>query len=257
MQYKTQGPQKSKRSIPTPDRPAPLLPKSQTMGMLSNFTTSLSRPNFNLSDNRQAFASTTHPADVTASDPNYISLPLFTPNTHQIHTSKINSYWCGRFQALCDRFQDEHLLMNKEAVEQYDTDDSLSPPSTPSPVTKGMDSFRSKSAEEHDGSFLRSMTSGKKDAEQDKRSSRAFLHLQSLCTTNEARRSLWEFQLHFARIKGKSHLLPNGGKMMDDRGSWFGRVGRAMVGGNNTGSGLRSSLGMGKRKNSMITFRNA
>jgi hypothetical protein len=43
--------------------------------------------------------------------------------------------------------------------------------------------------------------------------------------------------------------------MADDRGSWIGRVGRAMVGGTNTGFGPRKSVpGMGKRKDSMVGF---
>ena len=95
-----------------------------------------------------------------------------------------------------------------------------------------------------------------KDEEKDKRSSRAFLHLKSVCTTSEARRSLWEFQLYFARIECKPHLLPKGGQMEDSRGGWFGRVGKAMVWGNNAGFGPRTSIGIGKRKDSMMEFLN-
>jgi hypothetical protein len=252
MQHVAQGVQ---GPVSSSGRPPPLLPKSRTMGMLSNFSTPFSRHNYSHGDNRLVSMPSKHPADVTASDPNYIPLPLFTPNLHQIHTLQANSYWCGRFQALCDRFNDEHLVLNTDITQQYDTDSSSSPPSAPTPRTEESYVLISKPFEEKDNNnFPGYGTSVYQKEDQDKRNSRAFLHLQSLCTTNEARRSLWEFQLHLARIKGKPNLLPRGGKMVEERGSWFGRVGRAIVGGNNTGFKPRSSLGMGRRRSSVVSF---
>jgi hypothetical protein len=221
--------------MPTSNRPPPLLPKSRTIGILSNFTTSFSRSSLNLDDNQQGPGTVTHPADISIYDSDYAPLIGHTPILHQIRASMTNSYWCGRFRALCDRFHDETLLLSPEATKQYVTDDSdgsnsISPPSSPSLSCK--ETHKSKQASELGGSTIlpHSRMSDKKDEEQDKRSSQAFLHLQSLCTTNEARRSLWEFQLHFARIECKSYLLPKGGKMEDGRGGWLGRVGRAIVG---------------------------
>ena len=55
--------------------------------------------------------------------------------------------------------------------------------------------------------------------------------LQGLCTTQEARTSLWEWQLLFARKQKVEALLPPGGKMKDDKGGWVSRMGRAIIGG--------------------------
>lgn len=223
--------------------------------MLSNVTTPFSRQYYTPSHSHQISRSSKHPADVTTSDPNYIPLPLFTSNFHQIRSSNANSYWCGRFQALCDRFGDEYLLVNSEVMRQRDTEDSDS--SSSSSTQTSLENHTSNPFRDKDvcSSSWRKVTLNKIQ-DQDKRSIRAFLHLQSLCTNNESRRSLWEFQLQFARIRGKPHLLPEGGKMSEDRRGWFGRLGKAMAGSNNIGTTSWDSLGRNRRVSPVVNLLN-
>lgn len=223
------------------------------MGMLSNLTSSFSRSNLSVDNSRQASISSTHPADVTAGDPDYIPLPPYTSHLQQINGPKAELYWCGRFKAISDRFNHEQI----ELMLSYDITYIPSPPS-PSATSRTSDEDESNDLGIMTYDTLKTTWSPLDRYESpDKINARAFRHLQSLCTTNEARRSLWEFQLRFARSARKPHLLPRGGKMVDDRGNWFGRVGRAMVGGSNTGFGARTSMGMGKRKTSMVSFFNS
>ncbi|RYO74142.1 hypothetical protein DL763_010131 [Monosporascus cannonballus] len=58
------------------------------------------------------------------------------------------------------------------------------------------------------------------------RSQRAFQHLEALCATNEARRSLHAWQQMYARRVGCEALLPCGGSMENHRatGGWVGRL---------------------------------
>jgi hypothetical protein len=239
---------------PTYNKPASMLPKSRTMGVLSSFTTSLSRPNLNISNSRQDSGSSTQPTDVIMSTSAQIQISLCTTDMLQIDGAMINSYWCGRFQALSDRFHSE-VLMDSEMLQQHIMIDSSSPSCTPASSVKGRCNHKSRTLEQDGQNLSPSTMAGKRFVEaQDRRSTRAFLHLQALCTTNEARKSLWNFQLLFARMRDKPNLLPKGGKMTDDRGSWIGRVSRAMTGATNTGFGQRSAMGMGKRKDSMVSI---
>jgi hypothetical protein len=218
------------------------------MGMLSSLTSSFSRSNINLSASRQASGSSTQAAMSTSVRTNP-PLPLFTTNMRQIHTAQPNSYWCGRFQALSDRFHSEVLdacLLDSEMLQQYVTASSSSSSSPPPFNSKGRGKAKSKGVEETEGTqkLLRSTTTDDITEDHDRRSNRAFIHLQALCTTNEAKNSLWQFQLLFARMEGKPKLLPTGGKMSDERAGWVSRVGRAM--------GARTAMGLGKRKDSML-----
>ncbi|KXJ97278.1 hypothetical protein Micbo1qcDRAFT_156108, partial [Microdochium bolleyi] len=58
--------------------------------------------------------------------------------------------------------------------------------------------------------------------DEDVRCRRVFRHLESLCMTSEARKSLQTWQQAYARRTGKERLLPSGGSM-EDRG-WVGRL---------------------------------
>ncbi|KAI0601073.1 hypothetical protein F4775DRAFT_542616 [Biscogniauxia sp. FL1348] len=88
--------------------------------------------------------------------------------------------------------------------------------------------------------------------DEDNRTRRVFLHLEALCTTSEARRSLRTWQQSYARRVGKPILLPQGGTMNDrdkcdnhDHGQWRDRtwVGRLLSGSSNTS---RASSGHGR-----------
>jgi hypothetical protein len=95
--------------------------------------------------------------------------------------------------------------------------------------------------------------------EEDKRTKKVLLHLEALCVTNDARKSLWEWQLAYARTARNEKFLPQGGRMVDqEKGGWVSRMGRAISGGMST-SGTMSSLGrrsglgaLGRRKPSMM-----
>lgn len=66
--------------------------------------------------------------------------------------------------------------------------------------------------------------------DRERRIKRVFLHLEVLCVTTEAKISLWEWQLAYARRERNETFLPNGGKMTNDRTGWVSRVGRAIIG---------------------------
>ena len=51
--------------------------------------------------------------------------------------------------------------------------------------------------------------------DEDRRIKRVFVHLDALCVTAAARKSLWDFQLAFARAKQNKEFLPLGGRMED------------------------------------------
>ncbi|KAI0025986.1 hypothetical protein F4780DRAFT_774194 [Xylariomycetidae sp. FL0641] len=75
--------------------------------------------------------------------------------------------------------------------------------------------------------------------DEDNRSHRIFLHLEAMCTTSEARRSLHAWQQSYARRMGKENLLPRGGSM-DTKERDKGWVGRLLSGSNSLGK--RGSL---------------
>lgn len=194
------------------------LPRSRTMDVLSNLATSFSRQSLNPGDSRQASSSSIHVTDITTL-------------AQQTNSANSNSYWCGRFQSVNDRFHNEVLLMDLETLREFISDDSPSPspPPTPPPTTKARGKAEASTSNE-DTQGLAQRPATQKIDDQDKRSIRVFLHLQGLCTTSEARKSLWEFQLLFARMEGKPHLLPSGGKMAGELVGLAGLAGLWLVG---------------------------
>lgn len=79
--------------------------------------------------------------------------------------------------------------------------------------------------------------------DEDARAKRVFRHLEAMCKTTEARRSLFAWQQVFARRMNKEHLLPSGGSM-EDRG-W---VGRLLSNSSSVGKGLVYASPFGRRK---------
>ncbi|KAH9907540.1 hypothetical protein F4778DRAFT_799840 [Xylariomycetidae sp. FL2044] len=66
-------------------------------------------------------------------------------------------------------------------------------------------------------------------SDEDNRAKRIFLHLEAMCMTSEARKSLHEWQQAYARSVGKECLLPKGGSMgseehKDREKGWVGRL---------------------------------
>ena len=77
--------------------------------------------------------------------------------------------------------------------------------------------------------------------ETERRAKRILLHLEAFCVTNDAKKSLWEWQLAYARTQRNEKYLPQGGRMVgEQKGGWVSRMGRAIGGG---ASGTLSSLG--------------
>lgn len=83
----------------------------------------------------------------------------------------------------------------------------------------------------------KSLQATKSDKEEERRNRRVFLHLEALCLTSEARRSLKAFQTIFARKIGAEYLLPAGATMEGDAsgGGFMGKVGRVLSSGNGFG----------------------
>jgi hypothetical protein len=163
-----------------------------------------------------------------------------------------NSYWCGRFQALSDRFHNEVLeasLKDHLLFKQFMQKSSVSPIPDVS-TNKSIVAINIKGKlykDETEDSFHNTTEKFLKE-EDDRRSKRVFMHLEALCHTNDAKRSLWEWQLTFARIEKKEKLLPHGGRMTDTKDDWVSRVGRALIGNEPDSSLSRRSTGLGRRK---------
>jgi hypothetical protein len=188
---------------------------------------------------------------------------MFTTNIRQIHVAKPSPYWCGRFQALQDRFHNEVLNAALEDPKAFDCYVSARTP-TPTLVnskfnrdSKGKGKPNS-SSEQHGHRKSQSAIDRSIAEDEERRTKKVFLHLEALCVTNEAKKSLWEWQLAFARRMGNEKFLPSGGKMVDERAGWVSRVGRALSGGMSSGGtatslGRRSGLGaLGRRKGSVM-----
>jgi hypothetical protein len=84
---------------------------------------------------------------------------------------------------------------------------------------------------------------------EEKLAKRVFVHLEALCLTNEARKSLKSFQQAYARHIDCEALLPIGGCMVDKE-SVLVRAGRLLANGRKSSFGLvrKASVGvLGKK----------
>ncbi|KAI1631633.1 hypothetical protein F4809DRAFT_657627, partial [Biscogniauxia mediterranea] len=209
-------------------------------------------------------------------------------NPRQIYTAQSSAYWTGRFMALQDRFRSELLMpenMNTLVTAHAEHSmvgasqppfgvatphvSSISPrkqrppltqPRQVNPVTPMLDQDKHKHTNSPSTMFVNTAPSyhGSSEAaslltDEDNRTRRVFLHLEALCTTSEARRSLHAWQQSYARRVGKPILLPRGGTMNDrdkggnhhNHGQWRDKtwVGRLLSGSSNTS---RASSGHGR-----------
>ncbi|RKF78774.1 hypothetical protein GcM1_208029 [Golovinomyces cichoracearum] len=131
-----------------------------------------------------------------------LSRSLLTGNNRQIHSKQSNSFWCGRFTALRDRFHNdmlEALVIDRKTFSRFQ--DGTRPPES-SGSTVGLNNFIE-------------ITTGLQylNDEETRRCKKSFIHLGALCVTDEAKKSLWNFQLAYARFHGIRQLLPGGGEM--------------------------------------------
>ncbi|KAI0442691.1 hypothetical protein F4803DRAFT_518269 [Xylaria telfairii] len=168
-----------------------------------------------------------------------------TINLHHIYTAQSSAYWAGRFMALHDRFQSETLIPENLAmlvhahaehslipVAQPSLASSATTSCIPSPA-KPMDStttsmsprksrkpstkLQHKSGADAAAARISQSTTFVAPTQQsfeaaavllvdeDARTRRVFSHLNTLCATSEARRSLQSWQQDYARRMGKEH----------------------------------------------------
>lgn len=131
-----------------------------------------------------------------------LSRSLLTGNNRQIHSKQANSFWCGRLTALHDRFHNdmlEALVIDRKTFSRFK--DGTRPPES-SRSTVGLNDFIE-------------TTTGLQylNDEEIRRCKKSFIHLRALCVTDEAKKSLWNFQLAYATFHGIRQLLPSGGEM--------------------------------------------
>ncbi|RFU73161.1 hypothetical protein TARUN_9091 [Trichoderma arundinaceum] len=222
-----------------PDPPTPRLvsklPKSQTMSTLQDLKTSISRPSLAVrSINTSTFSGTsnkTSPSSTatTIAPSNPSKLDLLQPSTvslakparrctpdspsTRVGSAQSSAYWSGRFVALHDRFSSENLASDARESRQSLADSFSAQQKTPYSSLYQRASHIPNSATT---SALRSfMTSSNTPSinEEDARCRRVFDYLDSLCITDEARRSLHVWQQAYARRHGRPSLLPEGGSM--------------------------------------------
>jgi len=196
-------------------------------------------------------------------------------NPHLIHTAQSSAYWSGRFMALQDRFQSEMLipenlevLGHAYAERSFATQPSIAssatmgciglvPGANPNATRSGNKSTSPRRPQKllqqakennHPNSgvqpYSQTMAAPAKPSyeaaaallvDEDNRCRRVFMHLESLCTTHEARNSLRQWQQSYARRMGRESLLPEGGTMYD-RTKELTWVGRLFIG-SGTGNG--------------------
>lgn len=216
-------------------RQASKIPKSRTMSALHDLKTSISRPSLAIrSINTSAFTSSsskTPPSsartDATISNPSKLNIvqPSATSlaNSAQsystgspsmrVNMAQSSAYWSGRFMALHDRFSSENLAADAFESRQSLTNSFSVRPKTPySNLHQRASHLPNSTTTSALRSFMTS-TSVSPENEDDTRCRRVFDHLDYLCTTAEARRSLHIWQQSYARRHGRPSLLPEGGTM--------------------------------------------
>ncbi|RKF77374.1 hypothetical protein GcM3_072001 [Golovinomyces cichoracearum] len=131
-----------------------------------------------------------------------LSRSLLTGNNRQIHSKQPNSFWCGRFTALHDRFHNdmlEALVIDRKTFSRFQDG------------TRPLESSRSTVGL---NDFIKTTTGLQYlNDEETRRCEKSFIHFGALCVTDEAKKSLWNFQLAYARFHGVRQLLPSGGEM--------------------------------------------
>ncbi|PSR78561.1 hypothetical protein BD289DRAFT_456205 [Coniella lustricola] len=159
-----------------------------------------------------------------------------------IYEAQPSAYWSGRFMAVCDRFRSENLgdhhmdsLMeahsdwvhraNKRSIlaDKQKTRHGRSTIHIP-PSTTAATVLQQSDRRITDNNFARPNASELVD-DDDERCKRVFQHLETLCATPEARKSLWSWQQDYARKTGQKKLMP---KRRDSeqltRTSYFARI---------------------------------
>ncbi|CEF76602.1 hypothetical protein FGSG_13397 [Fusarium graminearum PH-1] len=240
------------------------LPKSRTLTVLSEIRSSISRTSMNskpssprpLADqSRKASSSST--SSLLTSSSSRLCLPGYSstsasrtnststlvtellPKPDQITSSQPSAYWSGRFVSLHDRFLTEEFS-TEGAVSKDSSSDNSFRAFVMKTDRAAVNSRPTHLSHSTTTSALTSLTVTKprnKTSTKDARCLRVFHHLENLCITIEARRSLLAWQQTYARRMDKPSLLPQGGSM--EHKSLMGRI---FSGGKGTSGNTRHSL---------------
>lgn len=223
------------------------LPKSRTLAVLSNITASISKSSLTgFNGGERKFSQQTVSSRKTSSSSTFNTsattvIPAATAvaeiNPLIITTAQPSEYWTGRFVSLQDRFQAESLqektlsllvaahaakatiLVQQRAAYQGRGNLPLS-------TTTALDRYGAAAIQE-----------ARRLSDEDNRCLRIFLHLDALCGTPEAQKSLHAWQEAYARQMGRDALLPQGA------GTGKGFVARLF-----SGSGRRTTDATGSEK---------
>ncbi|KAJ4314939.1 hypothetical protein N0V84_008633 [Fusarium piperis] len=220
------------------------LPKSRTMNALSELKNSISKPSLsgrpaNIrpsgDQSRQVSSSSSMSIKIFTSSSSRLRLPRPSlaslsrrssgsstlesqepPDPRKVSTSQPSEYWSGRFVSLNDRFSAEDFEKDMASLPLLPL---LEPPQkqTIKPDRAAANYRPTHLSHSTTTSALTALTTSKPEEsledDEDARCLRIFQHLECLCSTNEARRSLRDWQQTYARRMGKPGLLPRGGRM--------------------------------------------
>lgn len=199
------------RLAPKP-KPLSSLPKSRTLSVLTNLTSSLSRSSNRITSFASSTSSSNNTINASSRGPSISSSTAFAteppvPDPRLIHEAQPSEAWTGRFVRLQDRFQSEMLLpknlttlvtahaersrmAKRENQPKAGIPMSPSDPNMPPPKHNAL------------------IADAEQLEDEDDRARKVFLHLEALCTTSEAKRSLYLWQQNYAKRMGKECLLP-------------------------------------------------
>jgi hypothetical protein len=212
--------------------------------MLSNLTSAFSRSTANLANTAHAPATSRKFAEPTTfvdNAPATALQPSYTPSEDLIYEPQPSAYWAGRFQSLHDRFHGEMLeevMQNPETFRRYQDATDYAPPQDANNHTKKP---QEQDLNEADTEGMKLIVD-----DEDKRVLQVFNHLLSLCATDKARHSLFEFQEMYARMQSKAFYLPAGGSMSERPPGWVSRMSNAL-GRRTDKSGGQIQTSMGRR----------
>ncbi|KAI9846791.1 MAG: hypothetical protein M1837_003640 [Sclerophora amabilis] len=185
---------------------APALVKSRTTGLLrAGESSGLGRS--------RIFSS----GSITGNFGSKLPIPDFITNVRQIKGRQTFSYWCGRFSALNDRFRSEELdieILSPQIFEDCSEDNE-----------DNNDNDKITAAEDEKAKQARERMSRSRNMGRDERRiRRVFLHLYSLCSTEEARESLMAFQQAYVKHERDGAVAQAAGASLGTRPGLLGRI---------------------------------
>ncbi|KAK1711192.1 uncharacterized protein BDZ83DRAFT_723920 [Colletotrichum acutatum] len=246
------------RQLKVPSEAA-LHSESRTFTVLSNLTSSLSRTSLSsfTGSDRKASHQTVASRKTSSSSTLTTTIPTRTPtpmtpevNPLIITTAQPSAYWSGRFMSLQDRFQGESLQEQTLSIFVTAHASKASILAQQRAAYQGRGNLPLSTTTALDRYGTAAIQEAKRLSDEDNRSLRIFLHLQALCGTPEAKRSLQAWQEAYARRMGRSVLLPEGAN--PDRG-FVARLFSGSGGGRRSfgSSQLEGETGKGKQGNVM------